>query len=253
MVLLPLFLASFMTPTPVSIIIPIYRDRLKIGATLDTLVDFFNREKLTGEIIVVNDGGTDGGAEIVRDKLNFHPNIKLLTYSVNRGKGYAVREGLCHARGDFIFYTDADLPYFTEPIKRMLELLQTGTADIIMANRDLEQTQDEKPNWARQLTHIIYSLFVRAFIPIHFTDTLAGLKGMTRGVIDNVVPRLTINRFSFDVEFLLIATKLGYRVHELPVSLKNVGRSNLSIRRDAPEMIKEIIQIWRQLRRGYYG
>lgn len=240
-----------MTPK-ISIIIPIYRDRLKIGTTIDLLANFLNKEKLTGEIIIVNDGGTDGGYDIAREKQNDYPYIKLLTHSVNSGKGYAIREGLRSAQGDFIFYTDADLPYLTEPIKKMLELIVTGTADMVLASRDLEQIQDEKPNWTRQFTHVIYSHFVRALIPVPFTDTLAGLKGMTKAVVDTIEPKLTIDRFSFDVELLLIATKLDYRIYELPVSLKNVGRSNLSVRRDAPEMIKEIIQIWKQLRRGYY-
>lgn len=236
----------------VSIVIPIFRDRHKIGSTLDALADFFERERLTGEIIIVNDGGNDGGAEIVLQKQRRTPSISFISRSANRGKGFTVREGLRRARGRIIFFTDADLPYGTAPIRQMFDLLSAGGADVALANRDLEARQDEQPAWPRLLTHALYSKFVRTLIPIPFTDTLAGLKGMNRKTLDDILPKLTIDRFSFDVELLLIAHKRGYKIKQLPVSLKNVGPSNLKIRRDAPEMIREIIQIWRQLRRGQY-
>lgn len=238
----------------ISIIVPVYNDRAKIGNTIEQLIKFFNTENLNGEIIIISDGGHDNSSQVVQNKINQHPKlIRLINRQINKGKGYTVREGIKIAQGDFIFYTDADLPYLTYPIKEMLILLRTGVADMILASRDLEQTQDEKPGWLRQLTHIIYSHFVRALIPIPFSDTLAGLKGMTRHVATTILPRLTIERFSFDVELLLVAIKYNFRIYELPVSLKNVGRSNLNIRRDAPIMIKEIIKIWYQLKQGYYN
>lgn len=229
-----------------------YRDGAKIGQTIDALVDFVRKENLAAEIIIVNDGGQDEGVSIVKEKTRVHPLITLIDRKINRGKGFSVREGLRAARGDVIFYTDADLPYQTEPIKKMLGYLKGGDADLVLANRDLSDDTQEKPGWPRQLTHIIYSLFVRRLIPIPFSDTLAGLKGMNKQTLQRIVPKLTIDRFSFDVELLLLAQKAGCRIKEIPVSLKNVGKSNLSIRRDAPEMAREIVQIFLQNRRGRY-
>lgn len=239
-------------PPAVSVVIPIFRDKTKIGTTIETLVAFFNIEHIVGELVIVNDGGNDGGAAVVEEKMRHYPAITFVNRAVNRGKGYTVREGLQRAQGDFIFYTDADLPYLTDPIKVMLTLLKSGAAELVLANRDLMQAHEEKPGWPRQITHIIYSHFVHWFIPIPFSDTLAGLKGMTKRVAQAIAPKLTIDRFSFDVELLLLATKLGCRIVEVPVSLQNVGRSNLSIRRDAPKMMREILQIWRQNKRGMY-
>lgn len=236
-----------------SIVVPMYHDRSKIGDTIESLANFFQTNSFKAELIVVNDGGTDGGVAVVEKKMKKFSFLKLINRSQNRGKGFSVREGMVAATGEFIFFTDADLPYLTEPIKKMLTIMMNKNADFVLANRDIFQSINCKQScWPRQITHLIYSHFVRLFLPIPFSDTLAGLKGMNRKVITAIIPRLTIDRFSFDVELLLIATKLGYRVRELPVSLQNVGRSNLSIRRDAPIMASEIIQIWRQLRRGYY-
>lgn len=236
----------------VSIVIPIYRDATKIGRTIETLVNFLSKENIEAEIIIVNDGGQDGGVKIVQAKMKMYPLIKLIDRQINRGKGFSVREGLRAATGDFIFYTDADLPYLTQPIKKMLDCLKKGEADFVLANRDLSADQQEQPGWPRQITHIIYSFFVRLLIPIPFSDTLAGLKGMHKKTVQAIVPKLTIDRFSFDVELLLLAQKAGCGIKEIPVSLKNVGKSNLSIRRDAPTMIREVVKIFLQNKRGLY-
>ena len=238
----------------VSIVIPIYHDRAQIGSTIDSLAQFLKDEYLLGEIIVVNDGGADGGAKIVLEKIQHYKMVRFINRNVNLGKGYTVREGVSAAYGTYIFFTDADLPYTAMPVKKMLALLQDGEADLTLANRNLvASTEHKKANWLRGLTHRIYSHFVRFFIPIPFTDTLAGLKGMTREVATKLLPKLSIDRWSFDVELLLAAQQAGFKIKQVAVSLKNVGQSNLQIHRDAPAMIKEILTIWKQYRRGQYN
>lgn len=237
----------------VSVVIPIYSDAAKISQTMDALALFFNTEKINGELIIVNDGGNDGGADIIESKKQIHPFIKFINRPLNRGKGYTVREGLAAANGDYVFYTDADLPYLTAPIKEMLTALKNGEAELAIANRELKKEKHLQPPWPRQITHIIYSWAVRALVPIPFTDTLAGLKGMTKKTRDVILPRLSIDRFSFDVEILLAAKKAGLKIKEIPVSLQNVGPSNLKIRRDAPQMFFDVIKIaWRN-QKGLYN
>ena len=104
----------------------------------------------------------------------------------------------------------------------------------------------------RKVTHFVYSHFVRWLFPFSFTDPLAGLKGMRRAVTEAVLPFLTIDRFSFDVELFLVATNFGFRITEVPVALKSTGKSNLAVRSDAPKMIEEIIKIWWKDKRGHY-
>ena len=244
--------ACFTMLPSVSIVIPIYRDKEKIGSTIDLLADFMAKQGWNAELIIVNDGGTDGGVRIVEEKKNLHPFIKLINRTINKGKGYTVREGLATAKGDFLFFTDADLPYLTKPIATMFKLLNTGKTDLVLASRDQSDEQVTKPNWPRQITHVFYSHFVRFFIPIPFSDTLAGLKGMRQEVARVILPELTVDRFSFDVELILATQIAGFKITELPVSLKNVGKSNLNIRRDAPKMIEEIWHIWRNYKKGHY-
>lgn len=219
------------------------------------LADFFNTEKFgSGEIVVVNDGGADNGVQIVREKMKKYPFIRLIDRKENRGKGFTVRQGLKAAAGDFIFYTDADLPYLTAPIKKIFNMLTSGEADLVLANRDLStDDNDSKPSWLRQITHIIYSFLVRFLIAIPFSDTLAGLKGMSANAARAIAPKLTIDRFSFDVELLLVAKKMGLKIKEMPVSLKNVGKSNLKITKDGPQMFAEVVKIWVRDKKGRYN
>ncbi len=240
-------------PLNASIIIPIYRDSKNIAETIDTLMNFLHTEQIQAEVIVVNDGGEREGVHIIQKKMEIWPTLSLIDRTVNKGKGYTVREGMQKAQGTYIFFTDADLPYTAKPIRTMLTMLSSRQADLIIANRNLPTGErDEKPSPPRRLAHIIYSWFIRFLLPIRFTDTLAGLKAIRKEVMDAILPKLTIDRYSFDVEIILATLRTGFTVKEIPVSLRNIGHSNLAIRRDAPQMIREVIHIWNRDRKGAY-
>lgn len=238
----------------ISIIVPIYSDEKTIGNTIEQLILFYKIQHLTGEIIVVNDGGKDRGVEIVKEKMKQHSAVKLIERAINRGKGYSVREGLAAAQEEYIFYTDADLPYGTNPILHILEMLNQKKADMVLVNRETSTVDYYKhTSIPRHITHIIFSLFVRTLIPIRFHDTLAGLKGMRREVVRTILSKLSIDRFSFDVELILAAQKAGFFVKDIPVTLENAGVSNLTIARDAPQMAKDIIKIFMRNVLGKYN
>lgn len=238
----------------ISIVIPVHNDSATIGRTIDELENFLSSIGGNNEIIAVNDGGSDDSRAIIHAKHRIYPRLRFIDRRENRGKGYTVREGLRAANGNELFYTDADLPYRTGPMKHMLEILRSGQADVVLANRDsLTHNHDETVPLPRRITHSIYSRFIRLLLPIPFTDTLAGLKGMTRAAARVVVPQLTIDRFSFDVELLLVAHAAGFRLMDIPVSLQGVGKSNLSIPSDAPQMAKDVIKIWWRYRTGGYS
>jgi len=236
----------------ISIIIPIYNDAPTIGKTIDELFRFFDVENLDGELIIVNDGGEEYGVRLVREKMKFIDSIKLIDRKKNRGKGYTVKEGVSKSSGKIIFYTDADLPYGTESIKQMYKRLINNESDLVLANRNLSGKDGMKQaTLARKLTHVVYSIFVGSLV-FDYSDTLAGLKGMTREVAEAVFPHLTIDRFSFDVEFILLAKKIGFKISELPVTLQQFGKSSLNIILDSPQMIKDVLKIaWRN-RLGLY-
>lgn len=236
----------------ISIIIPIYNDISTIGKTIDSVLRFFDTEGLVGEIVVVNDGGQESGVLVVKEKMKNIDRINLVDRKENKGKGFSVREGISHSVGNFVFYTDADLPYGTEYIKQMYKKLSNGECDLILANRNLSNDGAmKKVPFIRKLTHKIYAFFVGALI-VKFSDTQAGLKGMNRKIADVIIPRLTIDKFAFDVELILLTKKSGFKIGELPVFLQQSGKSNLKIIFDSPQMIKDVFKIVLRNRLGYY-
>lgn len=178
--------------------------------------------------------------------------IKFIDRKENKGKGFSVREGVIMAEGKTIFYTDADLPYGTEYIAIMYKKLVNGENDLVLANRNMAgEVGMKKAPFARKITHILYSIFVGALV-VKFSDTQAGLKGMTKELGKNVVSKLIIDRFAFDVELIFLAKKMGYKIGEVPVVLKQSGKSNLKIIFDSPQMIKDILKIVWKYRISFY-
>lgn len=236
----------------ISIIIPIHNDVNTIGQTIDNVLRFFDVEKLLGEIVVVNDGGQENGVEVVKEKMKNTDRVRMIDRKENKGKGFSVKEGIGQSTGRFVFYTDADLPYGTEYIKQMYQKLQAEECDLILANRNLSNDGAmKKVPLIRKITHVIYAFFVGALI-VKFSDTQAGLKGMNRKIAETIVPRLTIDRFAFDVELILLTQKNGFKISELPVVLQQSGKSNLKIIFDSPQMIRDVFTILKNNRAGLY-
>ncbi|MDP2684189.1 MAG: glycosyltransferase [bacterium] len=237
-----------------SIIIPIHNDADTIGYTIDSILDFFNNENIYGELIIVNDGGTKEGVDIVNEKIKNGCNILFFDRGVNKGKGYTIKEGIVKSSGKIIFYMDADLPYGIDALKKMYNLLKTGNYDLAIVNRNLSGKDGMKQApLIRKLAHFVYSLIVGPLVQ-DCTDPAAGLKGMTRQTAERFLPLLTIDRFAFDIELIFLANKLDLRISQTPAILQQSGKSkNLSLITDSPQMIKDVLKIaWRN-KLGFYN
>lgn len=240
--------ATMNLASEISIIIPVYNDSAHIGKSVDTLTDWMHAGKINAEIIIINDGGLDETAKIIEEKSKKYPEIKFLNRPENKGKGASVREGMRAASGEIILFTDADLPYGTKHFKQMIEELKSGT-DLIIANRNMlsnitacRQAGHLSP--IRHLTHWGFNFLVSRFLYLEFSDTQAGLKGLTKKAADQILPKLKIDRFAFDLELLVKAKRAGLKIKEVPVILENVGKSNISVAKDSLQMLKDILKIY---------
>ena len=235
----------------ISVIVPIHNDADVISGTIDSILDFFNKENLDGELIVVNDGGTKEGVEIVENKIKNGSNVIFISRNINKGKGYSVKEGIEKSTGEVTIFTDADLPYGTESIKKIYEKIFGNEFDFVLANRNLSGKQGMKQaTMVRKIAHAVYSLFAGSLM-LNFSDVSAGLKGMNRKVVEAVMPKITINRFAFDIELILLVKKFGFRIGEIPVVLQQISKSkNLSVIFDSPQMIFDVLKI---VLRNWFG
>lgn len=229
----------------ISIIIPVYNDASSISKSLDALKNFLNSENINAEIIIINDGGKDATAKIVEDRIQKYPGVRFINRNVNKGKGYSIREGLATSLGGIMIFTDADLPYGIKCFKRIIEMINDG-ADLVIANRNLAEPSIKQKNLGilRELTHWGFAFLVRNLLNLNFSDTQAGLKAIKKNAAIVLLPKLTIDRYAFDLELLLAAKKAGLKIREVPVALENIGKSNISVLRDSWQMFKDIVRIW---------
>ena len=237
-----------------SIVIPAYNERLRIIATLDAVVACVRRERWDAEVIVVNDGSTDETADLVRDFMRNAPEVRLMENPSNRGKGYSVRNGLVHAQGNIVMFTDADLSAPIDEADRLFAAIEQDGADIAIGSRWLATSrQTHRQPLYRQFFGRCFNALTRMVMRLPYADTQCGFKAFTRDAAQTVFQLQTIERWGFDPEILFIARKRRFKVKEVPVSWAHDARSRISYLRDGLQMLKELAIVrWNALL-GRYG
>ena len=236
-----------------SIVIPAYNERARILATLEAVVRAVRTHLWRAEVIVVNDGSTDETAQMVRDFAQTAPEVRLQENPGNRGKGYSVREGLLHAQGEIVMFSDADLSAPIDEAESLFAAIRSG-ADIAIGSRWLATSrQTHKQPLYRQFFGRCFNMLTRAVMRLPYADTQCGFKAFTRHAAQTVFQLQTIERWGFDPEILFIARKRSLKVTEVPVSWAHDERSRISYLRDGLQMLKELCIVrWNALT-GRYG
>ncbi|MGO9405484.1 MAG: dolichyl-phosphate beta-glucosyltransferase [Terriglobales bacterium] len=241
------------SPMTYSFVIPAYNESLRIRPTLETLLRHSQEQKWDAEILVVNDGSTDDTAEIVRQYAQRHPQILLLENPGNHGKGYSVRNGVLHARGDICLFTDADLSSPITEAQKLFDAIARG-ADIAIGSRWLRvELQTERQPLYRQLFGRIFNLVLRVVLGLRFADTQCGFKAFRRDAAQRVFPLQKIERWGFDPEILFLARRAGLRVEEVPVLWAHSEGTRLHPFRDGLRMFVEVLRIRRNAMTGEYA
>jgi len=215
-----------------SVIVPVFNEASRIRTNLDLLISEVAPYFSSFEILVVSDGSTDGTDNVL--KSYDHPRTKLICYSENHGKGYALREGFKAASGDFVLFIDGGMELHPREIRIFIGLMELYDADVVVASKRHPQSQIEYPR-TRRILSSIYQLLVRLLFDMNVTDTQVGLKLFKREVIESILPHLTIDRYGADLEILALARATGYKKFlEAPVRLDYFGSNSRSA---IPEML----------------
>jgi dolichyl-phosphate beta-glucosyltransferase len=234
-----------MKSSSISIIIPGFNEKKRIEKTLRLLDQFCREHFQMYEIICVDDGSYDQTEKIVKNISKELNRIIILRYTKNMGKGYAIRYGMAHAKGEFIFFTDADLPYNPMFFCQAMDLFKQKQCDIVVGNRHLRQSRNEanlsqKRKWASHT----FSQLVRRLLKISVTDTQCGIKGFSRSCVQKLIQKSFINGYAFDVEIFVLSRSYQWYIESLPVTLVNNQMSKIRLRCDVFKMIWELFQIF---------
>jgi glycosyltransferase involved in cell wall biosynthesis len=193
-----------------SVIIPIYNE----VNTLQTILECVLATGLPDEIILIDDGSTDGTRDLLT-KLENRPEIKVIFHAQNLGKGAAVRTGIAAATGDVILIQDADMEYDPHDYPAMLKPITDGKADVVYGSRFLGGSRRVAMFW-HMLANKILTFTTNLLYDTILSDMETGYKVFRREVLENI--KLRANRFDFEPEFTAKILKQKVRIFEVPIS-----------------------------------
>jgi dolichyl-phosphate beta-glucosyltransferase len=238
-------------PPYLSVVIPAFDEESRLPATLDAVRAFLAVQDYEWEVLVVNDGSEDRTAEVVRAAGATDRRIRLLEYSDNRGKGYAVRHGMTHALGTRRLFMDADHSTSIDQVRSFLPYLDRGY-EVVIGSRGLQdaEIQVHQSRW-KELLGGLGNLWIQAWLLPGIKDTQAGFKLFSAKATADIFPRMTMDRWAFDVETLAVARYKGHRIHEHPIRWANVPPSKVTPSAYI-EVLKGVVKVRLNLRRGVY-
>jgi len=230
-----------------SLIIPAYNEEQRLPRTLTKIQSFLKDQPYESEVLVVENGSRDRTAAIAEE---FSSLVRLLR-EPERGKGRAVRRGMVEASGDFRFICDADLSMPIEEVNRFLPP-QLEEYDIAIASREIAGAVRHNEPAYRHWIGRIFNLLVRTMAVPGFQDTQCGFKCFTAEAAEALFPLQRIDGWTFDVELLYVALRLGYRVKEVPINWYYFPGSRVRMVRDSWLMLTDLFRIRSNWRRGLY-
>lgn len=231
------------TDIHLSLIMPAYNEGFRIEASLEAADEYLRSLGRPYEIIVVEDGSTDDTLSIVERVAKRYPAIWPISYGSNRGKGYAVRQGMIASRGAFAAFSDVDLSAPLEELDKLLKAMNKGF-DIAIGSRGVRGAQltTRQPLY-REFGGKALNLIIQALAVPGIWDTQCGFKLFRGDVARDVFSKAFLDGWGFDVEVLYLARKMGYRVAEVPVKWGHGENSKIRPVQAALQVIRDIIRM----------
>ncbi|MBI4057052.1 MAG: glycosyltransferase [Elusimicrobia bacterium] len=221
-------------------------------------LEYLARQPYTSELILIDDGSQDNTFGEIQKLSQKNHLVRGMCFEKNSGKGACIQRASSASLGQYIIFTDIDLAYPIEEISKILTALERGN-DAAIACRVLQESRfTMSPSFFRYLytRHLMgrfFNLIVRSFLLPEIYDTQAGLKGFRRDAAQKLFRKQTLRRFSFDVELLYIARKLGLRVEQVAVNFRYFfEESSVLFFKDTLSMLKDLLRIRLNDLRGIY-
>jgi len=234
-----------------SVIIPAYKEEAIIQKTIRDLRNELDKLPYDKEIMVVVDGSPDRTYELAKKVPCGY--LQVLTYTPNRGKGYAIYYGVKHSKGEIVTFFDAGGDFGPDHVDRFVKLMDAFEADIVIGSKLHPASRVNYPR-SRRLFSWGWRLLIKLLFRLSVSDTQTGLKVLRKDVLEKIMPRAVVKQYAFDLELLVIAKKLGFnRIFEAPVNMDfNAMTGGAANIKAISRMLKDLLGIWYRLHITHY-
>lgn len=228
----------------ISVIIPAFNEAGRILKTLRAAYSYLTSRYSKFEIIVVDDGSSDATASVVSTFAQTNPAVRVISLQHNQGKGAAVREGILAAEGDLILFTDADGSTPIEELERLEAALKNTHSDFAIGSRAMRSNVTQvKTRIIRKVLGRAFNLAVNILAVPKIRDTQCGFKLFKKDIAKTLFAKQRFPRFSFDLEVLWKANRLGFKAIEVPVNWHHVTGSKVSVLKDGIRMLVDALKL----------
>lgn len=235
-----------------SVILPSYNEQVNAqSGSLEAVWQYLSSQKYSWELILSDDGSTDGTAETLEQFAKSHKSVRVLQNS-HKGKGPTVVAGLENATGEWRLFSDFDQATPIVEIEKLLPFTKQGY-DVVIGSREIAGSKRQKEPFHRHLMGKGFNFFVRLFTISGIDDTQCGFKLFSKRAVDELCPRIYIysgkgnskGAFTgaFDVELLFLAKKFGFTIAEVPVIWKYVKTNRVDPIKDSAKMFVDLLRI----------
>lgn len=234
-----------------SVVIPAYNEEHRIENTLLAVSEFLKKQTFEYEILVINDGSSDGTAAAVLELESSIANLKLIDNKENHGKGWVTKQGMLEASGQVRLFMDADDSTKVDEVIKFLPFFDQGYNIVIGSRRIHGSNIAVKQSSFRDFLGGVFRFIVHTLVPLSVTDSQCGFKAFTDKAALAIFSKQTIFRWAFDVEILALARKEGFKIKEVPITWVNDSESHVKLG-GMINMLLEVIQVRLNLWGGKY-
>ena len=209
----------------VSVIIPAYNEEESIYCNLLEIIDTLDELCEDYEIIVVDDGSSDNTHRQAARVNSKTDRVQVVKSKSHQGKGSALKYGFQFAKGNLVVFLDADLDLHPEQLSYFFDIMEKRKADVVIGSKRHPESKVDYPKRRRVLS-FVYHIIIFVLFRLAITDTQVGLKLFRYQVLKKILPRVLIKKYAFDLELLVNASHLGYKVAEAPIVLNFAGTNH---------------------------
>lgn len=221
-----------MAKTKLSVVIPCYNEEKRFETGFAHYWSYLKKQKYSWQLILVNDGSTDKTLALMKDAAKVSSNVKIVSYSPNRGKGYAIVQGVKAAKGQYVLFTDIDHSVPIPTIDSFYQYFKKGFAAVIGSRRVKGAQILVHQHPIREFLGRGFSLLVRILVDWQIADATCGFKAFGQEAAKKIFPKITIYDWAFDAEILLLCRKFNIKIAQAPVAWSDVRGTKVSLGKD---------------------